>query len=400
MRVLMIAGVAGKAEAGAAGVVFHVAEELRQLGHVVKVMFFEDILPRQRWPQRFRTVEFARSVAKYVANVESHYDIINIYAPFGFWYGFARRWRGRPAGPPYVMTMHGLEERRNYAMAREEKKGRADYFRRRNQLWQHFYHMRTYRWSITTADQCIVTNRESLLFLQMAYQLPPGRVWFASNGVSPEFFQPRKRSDPSAPKLLFVGTWIDHKGIYVLAEAFEQLLAAVPDIHLTVAGCGVPAELVRKSFSAAAQSALSIRPFVPRAEMPSMYAAHDIFVLPSLVEGMPLVLLEAMAAGLAAVTTESSGMTDLVEDGYDGLLTIPGDAQSLAEAVAVLCKDSALRLALGCAAQEKMRRFTWARSARRHEAVFQRALGITSVPSLSRSTTQDRENSHSARSAV
>ena len=117
MRILMIAGVAGKAEAGGAGVVYNVTKELRNLGHTVKIMFFEDVLPKQRWPARFRTVEFARAVAKYAGQVKSEYDIINIYAPFGFSYGFARRRRGTAAGPPYVLTMHGIEERRNYAMA-------------------------------------------------------------------------------------------------------------------------------------------------------------------------------------------------------------------------------------------------------------------------------------------
>jgi glycosyltransferase involved in cell wall biosynthesis len=278
--------------------------------------------------------------------------------------------------------MHGLEERRNYAMGREAKKGRADYFRWRNRVWQHFYHMRTYRWSIKTADQCIVTNREALLFLHMQYKLSPDRAWFVSNGVGPEFFHPRSFSDTSAPKLLFVGTWIDHKGIYSLAETFEQLVALIPGAQLTVAGCAVPEESIRRSFASSAQSSIHIRPFVPRSEMPALYAAHDIFVLPSLVEGMPLVLLEAMASGLAVVTTESSGMTDLVEDGHDGLLTIPGDAHSLLVAVTSLCRDAQLRYRLGCAAQEKMKRFTWARSARRHESVFFRAMGVKPVPSV------------------
>jgi glycosyltransferase involved in cell wall biosynthesis len=120
---------------------------------------------------------------------------------------------------------------------------------------------------------------------------------------------------------------------------------------------------------------LEVWPFVPRAEIPSLYAAHEIFVLPSLMEGMPLVLLEAMASGMPVVTTESSGMTDLVEDSHDGLFVIPGDSDSLASAIIRLCRDAELRKRLGNAAQEKMKRFTWSQSARRHEMVFHRALG-------------------------
>jgi glycosyltransferase involved in cell wall biosynthesis len=376
MRILMIAGVAGKAEAGGAGVVYNVARKLRELGHTVKPMFFEDLLPQPRWPARFRTLEFAREAGKYAAEVKEDFDIVNIYAPFGFWYGFSRRRHAAKAGPPYVMTMHGLEERRNYAMGGEAGKGRADYFRWRNRLWQNFYHMRTYRWSIQTADQCIVTNREALLFLQMRYNLPPDRVWFAANGVGPEFFQPRIYSETPAPKLLFVGSWIDHKGTYYLAEAFQKLLALVPQAELTIAGCGEAEENIRARFPASTRNFLHVLPFVPRAEMPALYAGHDVFVLPSLVEGMPLVLLEAMASGLPVITTESSGMTDLVEDGYDGLLTTPGDTPSLLDAMVTLCRDAQLRQRLGTAAQEKMKRFTWTRSALRHEAVFRRALGL------------------------
>jgi glycosyltransferase involved in cell wall biosynthesis len=76
-------------------------------------------------------------------------------------------------------------------------------------------------------------------------------------------------------------------------------------------------------------------------------------------------------------------MTDLVEDGHDGLLTIPGDADSLRVAISTLCGNSQLRHKLGCAAQEKMKRFTWKLSALRHEAVFQRAMGFKPVPIVS-----------------
>src|SRR5712692_5572364 len=377
MRILMISGVPGKAESGVAGIVYNLAKELGDLGHSVKPQFFEDLLPAQSWPNRFRTVELARKIADYVKQVRTEYDVINIHAPFGFWYGAQRRRRGSQAGPPYVMTMHGLEERRNYAMGREAKKGRAEYFRWKNRVWQHLYHMPTYRWSFKTADQCIVTNREALLFLQLHYNLPPDRVWLIPNGVGPEFFHVRSFSGGIATKLLFVGTWIDHKGIYYLAEAFEKVLQVIPEARLTIAGCQVPEEKVRRFFAPPAQAALEVWPFVARAEVSSLYAEHEIFVLPSLMEGMPLVLLEAMASGMPVVTTESSGMTDLVEDSHDGLFVIPGDTESLSAAVVRLCRDPELRLRLGSAAQEKMKRYTWTRSARQHEMVFNRALGIT-----------------------
>src|SRR6266478_1862505 len=383
MRILMISGAPGKAEGGVAGIVHNLARELGNLGHSVKPMFFEDLLPEQRWPNRFRTVEFAKRIAEYVQEARNEYDVINIHAPFGFWYGWQRRWRGAQAGPPYVMTMHGLEERRNYAMSREASKGRAEYFRWKNRVWQHAYNMWTYRWSFLTADQCIVLNREALLFLQMKYNLPPDRVWFIPNGVGLEFFHVRSFSDGMATKLLFVGTWIDHKGIYYLAEAFEKVLQLIPEARLTIAGCQEPEEKVRRCFAKAAQGALEVWPFVARAEISSLYAEHEIFVLPSLMEGMPLVLLEAMASGMAVVTTESSGMTDLIEDSHDGLLVIPGDTESLASAIMKLCFDGGLRERLGRAAQEKMKRYTWSSSARRHEMVFNRAMGLRTEAALS-----------------
>ncbi len=377
MRILMISGVPGNAEAGVAGVVNNLTKELRDLGHSVKPIFFEDLLRQQKWPGRFRTVEFARAIAHYVREARAQYDVTNIHAPFGFWYGAQRRLRGSQAGPPYVMTMHGLEERRNYAMGMEARKGRADYFRWRNRIWQRVYHMPTYRWSFVTADQSIVTNREALLFLQLRYNLPPDRVWFIPNGVGPEFFHARSFSGGIATKLLFVGTWIDHKGIYYLAKAFEKVLRVIPEARLTIAGCLELEEKVRRCFAPAAQAALEVWPFVARGEISSLYAKHEIFVLPSLMEGMPLVLLEAMASGMAVVTTESSGMTDMVEDSHDGLFVIPGDTESLSAAMVRLCRDPELRLRLGSAAQEKMKRYTWTQSARRHEMVFNRALGIT-----------------------
>jgi glycosyltransferase involved in cell wall biosynthesis len=98
--------------------------------------------------------------------------------------------------------------------------------------------------------------------------------------------------------------------------------------------------------------------------------AHDIFVFPSLVEGMPLTLLEAMATGMPVVTTNTSGMADVVEDGVDGLLVPGADAESLRAAIERLCGCVKLRKELGRAGREKMRRYTWTRVTKELERIL------------------------------
>lgn len=375
MRILMIAGGNGKAEGGVAGIVHNLTRELTNLGHSVTPKFMTDLLPNARWPARFHTVEFAVEIVRHVRKVSCEFDVIHIHAPFGFAYGLARRWRGPSAGPPYVMTMHGLEERRNYAMGREAKKGRADYFRWKNRVWQRVYHMPTYRWSFETADQCVVTNRETKVYLECRYLVPRERVWFISNGVGKEFFQEHSFARGIANRILFVGTWIDHKGIYYLVEAFKKVLVSIPEAQLTVAGTALSEDLVRRYFPPEAQNRLNVKCFVTRGEMPDLYAQHDVFVLPSLMEGMPLALLEAMASGMPVVTTESCGMVDVVEDSHTGLLVPPGDAESLSQAIVRLCRDPDLRVRLGDAARTYMTRHTWSHTAGEHEQVYRLAMG-------------------------
>src|SRR5438046_8366367 len=104
MRILMIAGVPGKAEAGVAGIVYNLARELGDLGHSVKPLFFEDLLPTQSWPNRFRTIEFARRISEYVREVRTEYDVINIHAPFGIWYGAQGRRHEDRVGSRYGTT--------------------------------------------------------------------------------------------------------------------------------------------------------------------------------------------------------------------------------------------------------------------------------------------------------
>src|SRR5260370_5761412 len=256
------------------------------------------------------------------------------------------------------MTMRGSEERLVTAMRSENRKARASIFAWLNGAWHRLYHQTMYNYSIETADYGMVAAREGCILAEVKHQRESGRIWFVPNGTEERFFLRRSYEEKKPLRLLFVGTWLDRKGIHYLAEAFAQLAARNADLQLTVAGCVLPEEAVRKFFPAQMQSRIQVIPFVRRDDMPELYAEHDIFLFPSLVEGMPLTLLEAMATGMPVVTTNSSGMADVVEDGVNGLLVAAADSARVGEATGRFGSSVELRGKIGSAGQENNRPYT------------------------------------------
>jgi glycosyltransferase involved in cell wall biosynthesis len=370
VRILIAIDVRRQEEAGAAGVALNNARELAKHGHVVECWFLEDVLAPSAEPKRFESLLFAVALAKRILRERKKFDVVNLHAPWGCAYGFYRK-LFRPAGaPPYVMTMQGTEVRYVRAMTREHRKGRAWQFGWKNRVWHRIYHQTMYKYSIQTADYGTVANREGLICAELSQDRDPGRFWYVPNGTEERFFMEREYPEKSVLRLLYVGTWLDRKGIYYLADAFELLAHKIPALELTVAGCLSPAEKVRGFFSMAVRDRVRVTPFVRRYDMPSLYAAHDIFVFPSLMEGMPLTLLEAMAAGMPVVTTNTCGMADVVEDEVNGLLVPPADAASLTCEIERLCHSAELRRHLGTAAQQTMRRYTWEKVTEKLERVL------------------------------
>jgi len=153
------------------------------------------------------------------------------------------------------------------------------------------------------------------------------------NGTEERFFVSREYPEKSVFNLLFAGTWLDRKGVYYLVEAFGILAKRLPTVRLTVAGCSVSEAKVKDCFAEELHDRVNVLPFVTRDDMATVYTDHDIFVFPSLVEGMPLTLLEAMATGMPVVTTNTCGMADVVENDINGLLVPPANAEKLAEEI-------------------------------------------------------------------
>ena len=100
--------------------------------------------------------------------------------------------------------------------------------------------------------------------------------------------------------------------------------------------------------------------WTPRDQLAQMYAASDCLFHPTLYEGMPNVVLEAMASGLPVIASDVPGNNDLVRDGKTGLLCRLGDATAFIEAVSRLADDKPLRKRLGRAAREMIEgEYSW-----------------------------------------
>jgi len=131
-----------------------------------------------------------------------------------------------------------------------------------------------------------------------------------------------------------IGRLSREKGQRFLLEAFAKVHREVPEAFLLIAGAGDrEGELRALAQELGIAVAVGWVPKCPHDRVPSLLGAMDLFVLPSLMENQPLVLLEAMAAGVPVVATRVGGVGEIIEDSREGLLVRPGDSHALAETI-------------------------------------------------------------------
>ena len=169
-------------------------------------------------------------------------------------------------------------------------------------------------------------------------------------------------------------------------KAFDRLIDAAAalrdrgvDAELLIAGDGVERDALKRRVDASSDPA-RVRLLGYRADVPRLLAAADAFCLSSLREGLPNVVLEAMAGGAAVVATDIAGLPRVVADGGNGLLVPPGDAAALADALARLATDAPFRGRLAAAGRRTVEeRYSFAARMDRVAAVYDELLGRPAV---------------------
>lgn len=212
---------------------------------------------------------------------------------------------------------------------------------------------------------------------------PDARLTVIPNAVDVAFYDqfhvaPRPSLGvPDAAFLsLYVGRLDVQKGISVLLDASESVIADRTDWHLALAGDGPLRGWVGDRLAASPGLAGRVHVLGRRGDVPALLKAADVLVLPSLWEGMPNVLLEAMAARRAAVATAVEGSVDLVVPGSTGWLVPPADPGALAGALREAASDPARLRRYGDAARARAEAdFSPARAVRAYESLWAGLLG-------------------------
>jgi glycosyltransferase involved in cell wall biosynthesis len=205
---------------------------------------------------------------------------------------------------------------------------------------------------------CTAANHEHLINRVSE----PGKLHTVYHGLDTEFFSPARRGKTEDVRILAVGRHVEKKGFDLLIHALAMLRTEGVSFDCRIIGEEGPATqaLARAILDHDLEGMCRLDPPESREALKASYDAADIFVLPCRIDdsgdrdGIPNVLAEAMAMGLAVVSTHVSGIPEIVTDGENGLLVAPDSATALADAMMRLTSKADMRAKLGRAATKRI----------------------------------------------
>ena len=236
------------------------------------------------------------------------------------------------------------------------------------------FHSLAERTLIGRSDAVVAVSESIAAFLRARYPALAGRVRVFPNAIVAGEPVPRRAGEP--PTIGFLGRLDEpKKGLAVLLRAARRVVDRRPDVRFLIAGNGPAREGLGKlsadlGLSGAVEWLGEVR------DSAEALARFDVLALPSLWEGLPVVLLEAMAAGLPAVAGRVGGIPEVLVDGETGRLVAPGDDGALAEALLSVISSPDRGRAMGLAGRKRvLEKYDMVVYVRRLEALYEELLG-------------------------
>lgn len=340
---------------------------------------FEDLSHDQTAPDRVRQHPaylalvpgylLSASLAARALARSGEFDLVHVHWPLPHAIpGLAAR---RAAGIPLVLTFHGVE----ITFARNARVPFLPSFLRR---------------AIRTADAVTANSSYTAGLIRELHDRPVEILPFGTTVDAPTAPPPPHPETPPT-RILFVGRLVERKGVHHLIDAI-RLLPNEIRVNTCIIGEGPMREALEGRVAAAGLSdVIELTGFVDADRLAREYARCDLFVLPAApdakgdVEGLGVVLIEALAHGKAVVASAAGGIVDIVRHEETGLLVAPADAEALSAALARLVRDPELARRLGRRGRRHVEEhFSWPAIMDGLEELYRRLAQPGAAPGLNR----------------
>jgi glycosyltransferase involved in cell wall biosynthesis len=365
-------------DTGAPGSTLKLGQEYQNLGHQVEYYSFDNL---PSWIHaKVKSLVFAWFVAVHIANLCRRQAVEIVDASTGNAWIWAKMRRKSRAKPPLLVTRsHGLEHIVHLEQLESAKQGKL------RLSWKYpLYHGGYRLWEVATsmryADLVFQRNHHDLEYATEQLGIKPEQSHVVPYGIPETFinlpFEPLLASAPIA--IALVATYLPRKGIDYSIPALNTILERYPQITVSMLGTACPAEQVYADFKPELRDRVHVIPHYHHDQLPTLLQGHQIKLFPSLAEGFGIVLIEAMACGLAPITTAIDGPKEIVRDGQDGILIPPRDRLAIEQALERLISDRPYLEQLRRQAYTTAQNYSWTAVARQQLALYEKALNISS----------------------
>lgn len=205
------------------------------------------------------------------------------------------------------------------------------------------------------SDYFIAVSERAAELAKTCLGLDPARVDVVMNGIDTLAFQPRRKTAAGPLVITHVARFYPEKAHHLIIETFKRLIGNGLSAELRLIGDGPLRGELEQQVSRTGLGQ-HIRFLGIRQDVAALLQEADLFLLPSLREGLPISLLEAMATGLPCVVSDVGEMPNVIAHGSNGMVVSAGDQAALADAIGALAQDTALARRLGDAARRTVER--------------------------------------------
>jgi glycosyltransferase involved in cell wall biosynthesis len=224
-------------------------------------------------------------------------------------------------------------------------------------------------------DVLIANSEATRQALLEEYGLPPEKVVKIHKAL---YSFPEKKNEIKEKKngdyaILMVGTNLQRKGVFYMIDASKEILSEFPNCHFHVVGRCNDA-ILDAAKKAGVLSSFHFHGVLPREEVSKLYRQADMFILPSIIEGFGVALLEAMSYGIPSIGSASGGMQEIIKDGSSGIIVKSGSGNEISRSVLRLLRSRTLRERLSKNAFSDARKFDFASHTKKVVAIYESLL--------------------------